>query len=449
MKNILVLGAGLSSRYLIHKLLTQAQEEDWYVTVADRDMQAASQAVTGNARGQAVKFEANDADLRAALIGNADIVVNLLTRPLQHLIALDCLYHGKSMVTASYEEAAVRKLDTDAHRRGILILNELGVDPGIDHMIAMSLINKVRSQSGIVTSFHSYGGGLPARESITNPMNYAITWNPRNVLMAGEDGAIYKEHGKIKMVPFHQVFNRTWTVEVEGFGELEAYPNRDSLAYESLLGLKHAHTMIRGTLRYPGWSETWQCIVQLGLTNEVLVIPGLSEMTYREMVEMFLPPYHGSAHFSQDLAAYLGISPTGDVMSKLRWLGLFSNEKIGLDVTTTAQVMTHLIRSKLLLPPEGKDVVILWHQIQAEYAGDEPRKELITHELVEYGDPKGFSSITRLVGLPLSVAVRLILNGTIRISGCLIPTHPTIYDAILPELTREGLIFKQSVTPVP
>lgn len=444
MKNVLVLGAGLSSRYLIHKLLSQAQEDDWFITVADRDFQAALQTVTGNARGHAVKFEANDADLRAALIGNADLVVNLLTRPLQHLIALDCLYHGKHMVTASYEEASVRKLDTDANRRGILILNELGVDPGIDHMIAMSLINRVRSKGGVVTSFHSYGGGLPARESITNPLNYAITWNPRNVLMAGEDGAIYKENGKIKMVPFHKVFNRTWPVEVAGLGQLEAYPNRDSVAYESILGLKHAHTMIRGTLRYPGWSETWQCIVQLGLTNEVLVIPRLSDMTYREMVEMFLPPDHGATHLEQDLAAYLGISPTGDVMSKLRWLGLFSREKIGLDVRTTAQVMTHLIRTKLALPADGKDVVVLWHQIAAEYQNGAVRKELITHELIEYGDPKGFSAIARLVGLPLSVAVRLILRGTLKITGCLIPTHPVIYNAILPELTREGLKFSET-----
>jgi saccharopine dehydrogenase-like NADP-dependent oxidoreductase len=443
-KNILILGAGLSSRFLIHKLLEQSQAEDWFVTVADRDIEAAKQTVRGNARGHAVMFEANDADLRATLIDSADVVVNLLTRPLQHLIALDCLYHGKSMVTASYEESAVRKLDNDANRRGILILNELGVDPGIDHMIAISLIHRVRSRGGIITSFHSYGGGLPAKESIQNPLNYAITWNPRNVLLAGEDGAIYKEKGKIKMLPFHEVFNRSWNVEVGELGILEAYPNRDALSYESLLGLEHAHTMIRGTLRYPGWSETWQCIVQLGLTNEILHVPGLKDMTYREMVEMFLPPHHGESHFDQDLATYLGISPTGDVMSKLRWLGLFSTEKIGLDVRTTAQVMTHLIREKLALPENGKDVVVLWHQICAEYENGRTKKERITHEMVEYGDPRSFSSISRTVGLPLSVAVRLILKDALNLTGCVIPTHPTVYEAILPELEKEGLVFKET-----
>ncbi|MGB6649940.1 MAG: saccharopine dehydrogenase C-terminal domain-containing protein, partial [Bacteroidota bacterium] len=314
MKHIVVLGAGQSTPFLISYLLKHAEENDWFVTVGDLNGALAERSVAGHPRGQGFAFDINDAPTRSALMSKAQVVINMLTRPYQYLVALECLNNGAHMLTASYEEPGIRSLDADAHRNNILILNEMGLDPGIDHMKAMQLIQRVRGRRGTVLSFVSYGGGLPAPEADTNPLRYAITWNPRNVLLAGEDGALYREEGKIKLLPFHQVFERTWTVNVEGVGTFEAYPNRDSLSYEKALGLRKDRTIIRGTLRYPGWSETWQHIVHLGLTNESLLIPGLEKMSYRDLTETCLPLSPEGAKLEHELADYLGISRTGRIM---------------------------------------------------------------------------------------------------------------------------------------
>ncbi|MCK5571387.1 MAG: saccharopine dehydrogenase NADP-binding domain-containing protein, partial [Bacteroidetes bacterium] len=218
MKHIVVLGAGQSTPFLISYLLRQAEENDWFVTVGDLSGELAERSVAGNPRGQGIALDINDAPTRTALISRAQVVINMLARPFQYLVALECLNNDTHMLTASYEAPRIRALDADAHRKNLLILNEMGLDPGIDHMRAMQLIESVRSRRGIITSFCSYGGSLPAPESIPNPLRYGITWHPRNVLMAGEDGALFREGGKIKLLPFHQVFERTWTVEVKGIG---------------------------------------------------------------------------------------------------------------------------------------------------------------------------------------------------------------------------------------
>lgn len=446
MKHILVLGAGQSTNYLIGHILKDAPTKDWFVTVCDKNLAAAQKRVQGHPKGQAIGLDINDTAARGTLIAKADIVVNMLTRPLQHTIAVDCINNHAHMLSASYEDIRIRSLEGDAHRKNLLILNEMGLDPGIDHMMGMSMIDRIGEAGGIVTSFRSYGGGLPVPEIQTNPLRYAITWNPRNVLMAGEDGAIYKEDGRIKVLPFHQVFQRTWIVDVENVGTFEAYPNRDSLAYEHVLGLKQNHTIVRGTLRYPGWSETWQNIVHLGLANETLRIPNIREMTYRELTEMFLPPFENRLKLEQQMANYLGISPTGSIMQNLKWLGLFSKEKIGLDVDTVSEVMIHLMEEKLRLPPGTPDMVILVHEIEAIYPKEKNRVEKITDTMIEYGSPKGETAISRTVGLPLSLTTGLILDGKIPLSGCHIPTHPAIYKSVLAELEKEGIRSNETVT---
>jgi len=445
MKHILVLGAGKSTSYLISHLLKEAQDQDWFVTVCDRDLAIAGARIQGHPRGQAIGLDINDTAARASMIGKASIVVNMLTRPYQYLIAVDCLNNNAHMLSASYEDIRVRTLEADAHRRNILILNEMGLDPGIDHMTGMAILERIRSAGGFVTSFRSYGSGLPAPEVNAGPLKYAITWNPRNVLMAGEDGAIFKEDGKIKVLPFHQVFQRTWTVEVAGAGTMEAYPNRDSLAYEHILGLKQNHTIVRGTLRYPGWSETWQYIVHLGLANESLRIPKLKEMTFRELTEMFVPAIEGKMKLEQQMANYLGISPTGHIMQNLKWLGLFSKEKIGLEVETAADVMINLMQDKLRLPPGARDMVILVHEVEALYPKEGNRLEKVTDTMIEYGTPNGETAISRTVGLPLAITTRLILNGKIPLTGCHIPTHPVIYRPVLAELEKAGLHSHQII----
>jgi len=443
MKQILVLGAGQSTPYLISYLLKQAEKYDWFIKVGDINYKLALSRLGGHPRGSAVFFDVNDAVTRSTHISQSDLVVNMLAPQFQYLVALECLHHRKHMISASYQSHRVGELNKDAHRLGLLILNEMGLDPGIDHMSAMSLIQKVKSEGGSIVTFESYGSGLPAPEAITNPLRYCITWNPRNVAMAGEEGAQYMEHGKIKILPHYKVFQRTWKVYVEGVGDLEAYPNRDSLIYRELFGIETVKTMVRGTLRYPGWSETWNQIVQLGLTNESLIIPDLSKKTYREFIEMFLPVNTVGSDLEHQVANYLNINPTGKIMENLRWLGLFSDEEIGGHVHTPAEVLVHILQNKLKLPPKTRDMVIIVHNVKAYFKNKKTHWEKITSTLIDYGDPDGFTAISKAVGLPAGIAAKLILLGKLPITGCHIPTIPAIYQPVLEELKSMGIHFKE------
>lgn len=447
MKNILVLGAGQSSPYLIKYLLENAESNSWFITVADMNYQLALSRINGNPNGNAVEFDVNDESLRNRLIQNSDLVINFLAPPFQYLIALDCLQHSKHVITASYENPRVAELHKDAMRKGVLILNEMGLDPGIDHMSAMKIINKIKHRKGLITSFISYGSGIPAPEVNANPLNYCITWNPRNVVMAGEAGAQYMELGKIKLLPHYEVFQRTWTVDVDGVGTLEAYPNRDSLIYLDVFKLEKLHTMIRGTLRYPGWSETWNQIVRLGIPNENLKIPNLGSRTYAEFTEMFLPLNASGTKLSARLANFLGINPTGKIMQNIKWLGLLSDEVIGGNVRTPAEVMIKIMSEKMKLPPNGRDMVVLIHEIEAEFP-DENSKEKITSTLVDYGELNGLTAIAKTVGLPAAIAAKLILAGEIPLTGCHIPTHPLIYTKVLNELETYGIKFREKVEKI-
>ncbi len=447
MKQILVLGAGHSTPALIHYLLKEAAENDWFVTVGDIEVEKAQRIVGSHPRGAAIMFDVNDVAMRTTYLQKADVVVNMLSPVYQYLIALDCLHHGKHMISASYEDVKVHKLNLDAHRKGILILNEMGLDPGLDHMSAMSLIDQVHQRGGVIKSFLSYGGGLPAPEVESNPLRYAITWNPRNVVRAGEVGAQYMEEGEIKVLPYHQVFKRTWLVEIEGIGTLEAYPNRNSLVYQHRFGLNGVRTMLRGTLRYPGWSETWQHIVSLGLTNESMPIPHLPQKTYREFLQMFMPLYVSGKKLENRLANYLGISPTGKIMENLKWLGLFSNEPIGGNVRTASDVMTKIVVNKLKFPPGGRDMVIITHEIEVEYPEENFRKECTLTTFIEYGDAEGFTAIAKTVGYPAAIATKLLLTNQLPLTGCHIPTLPAIYMPVLQELKKEGFVFQEEVKP--
>lgn len=442
MKNVLILGAGQSSPYLISYMLKQAEKYDWFVTVADYNYEAACSKVCHHSKGQAVQFDVNDEKLRNTLIEKSDIVLNLLAPPFQYLIALDCLHHSKPVISASYENERVKDLNKDAQRKGILILNEMGLDPGIDHMSAMSLIQKIRNDGGHITSFVSYGSAVPAPDVKSNPLNYCVTWNARNVVMAGETGAIYMEEGKIKMLPYSQLFNRTWAVDVEGVGTFEAYPNRDSMVYQELFQLDKVKTMVRGTLRYSGWSETWSQIVKLGIPNEFLEVPGLNKMTYRQYTEMFVPLNSNGGKLETRVANFLKISPTGGIMEKLKWLGLFDDKVIGGNVKTSTEVMQKILTEKLPLPEGKRDMVILMHKLEAEYPKEKRSKRFIS-TLVDYGIPDGMTTIAKTVGAPAGIAAKLILLGELPLTGTHIPTHPAIYTKVLAELETLGLTFTE------
>ena len=447
MKQILVLGAGHSSAFLIAHLLELAEQWDWFVTVGDLDVALARSRVQNHPRGSSVYFDIDDASLRSRQIADSDVVVNMLPPSYQVLIARECVSFGRDMVSASYRAQEMRDLEVEAQRQGSLLLCELGLDPGIDHMSAMALIHRLRAAGGRITAFRSYGSGIPAPDQEHNPLRYVVTWNPRNVVQAGQAGSQYMENGRIKIVPYHEVFHHTWVTEVDGIGALEAYPNRDSLAYMEIFGLEHVETMIRGTLRYPGWSETWAQIVRLGLPNEQLRIPDLANRTYREVTEMFLPSHSRSPRIRQRLAKFLNISPTGRIMENLTWLGLCSEERIGCKGDTASAMLVHMIEQKLRMPPGGTDVVILVHELDVEYPGTNKAPESIRSTMVARGEPNGFTAMSRTVGLPVACGVKLILGKDLALRGTHLPTHPSIYTPILEELEKAGIGFIEKSVP--
>jgi saccharopine dehydrogenase (NADP+, L-glutamate forming) len=447
MKRILVLGAGSSSPYLISYLLENAQSHDWFVTVGDREVELARQRIGGHPRGHALEFDVNDSELLSAQICQADLVINMLAPKFQPLVAWDCVHHSRPMVSASYRDRQIRDLAGDALRKGLLILTEMGLDPGIDHMSAMSLIDRIQNQGGVITSFESYGGGLPAPETIDNPFAYVITWNPRNVAMAGEKGAQFMENGKMRIVPFHQLFQHSWTVEVDGIGAMEAYPNRDSMSYRDIYGLEDVQTMIRGTIRYSGFCEAWSQIVRLGLPNETLRIPNLKLLTYAQLVEMFLPTQVAGESLESRVANFLQINPTGRIIQILKWLGLFSDEVTGVEGDTPAAALIELLNRKLQLTGQGRDMVILQHKFEVKYPDEGRRREQITTTLIDYGEAGGFTAMARTVGMPVGIAAKLILTGELPLTGCHIPTHPTVYLPVLRELERNGIVFREKVEP--
>jgi len=448
MKQILVLGAGQSAPYLIHYLLKESKKKNWFVTVGDIDLRLARKSINNHPNGDAIRFNVNDAEMRNAQIARVDVVINFLPPTFQYLIALSCIANGKHMITASYPDERMRDLDMDAHRKGILLLNEMGLDPGIDLMSAMAIIQKVRDEGGKITSFKSYGSGLPAKKSVSNPLGYAITWNARNVVMAGDVGAQYLYKNQIKILPHHEVFQRTWTVDLDGVGRMEAYPNRDSLQYRSIFDVDHAHTMIRGTLRYPGWSETWLQIVRLGLPNEVMHIPDICNYSYRDLVNMFLPLYAPGSDLEHRLANFLNINPTGKIMENLLWLGLLSDDKVKCNGDTASAVMIDLLKKKLKLPTKGKDMVAIVHEMEAEYKNKKRAPEKIISTLVKYGESGGFTAIAKTVGLPAAIAAKLLLTGEIPIIGCQRPTHPVIYTKVLKELEEQRITFVEKTEPI-
>lgn len=447
MKHVLVLGAGQSAPFLIAQLLNDAERHDWFVTVADRDVELARRRLNEHSRGNAISLDATELSLLAAEVKKAHVVVNFLSPRFQHAVARTCVEHGKHMVSASYRDQRIREMDREARRQGSLIVNEVGLDPGIDHMSAMRMIHDVKARGHRVLKFASYGGGLPAPDNADNPLRYAITWNPRNVVMGGEGGAQYLIDGKIKIVPYHEVFHRSWRFEVPDVGLLEAYPNRDSISYRALYGLEDTDTMLRATLRYPGWSETWCQLVRLGLPNEELRIPNLARRTWAELLEMFIPRDITGLHLEQRIATYLGISPTGTIVQNMRWLGLFDDTPSGASGETMADALVHLLRTKLVLSPHGRDMVVLAHEMVTEDVTGE--RERVVSVMTHFGKPGGFTAMAQTVGLPAAIAVKLILTDELPLSGSYIPTHPALYGPILAELEAAGIRFTEKTNVVP
>ncbi len=437
MKKILMLGAGLSATSLIAYLLKHAESEDWKIILGDLDIELAKKKLNKHPRGEAIIFNICDLNSHLETFKNSNLVISMLPARFHQLVADTCLEYGKPMVTASYVSPDMLALDQDVKDKGLLFLNELGVDPGIDHMSAMRLIDEIKDKGGKLVSFKSHTGGLIAPEYDNNPWNYKFTWNPRNVVLAGQGTSMFIRNGRHKYIPYHKLFNRLEYTSIQDVGEFEIYPNRDSLKYRPTYDLCGIPTMVRGTMRRKGFCEAWDVFVQLGLTDDSFMIEDSEYMTYRQFVNSFLK-YNPGIPVEEKMAKYTGIEVDGEIMRKIKWLGLFEDEPIGLVNATPAMIMQKKLQEKWKLDPGDKDMIVMEHVIEWEL---DNKKYQTRSSLVVRGKNQEETAMAITVGTPVAIAARLLLNGTITGSGVKIPIKPELYNPILDELETLGIKF--------
>ncbi len=427
MKKILVLGAGRSSSSLIHYLLNHAEKLGWEVSVADMNLELASKHLKNYSHGRAIAMDVTDVDQLKQEISSTDLVVSLLPPSFHILAAKECVHSKKSMVTASYVSPELAQLDQQAKQAGVLLLNECGLDPGIDHMSAMKIINDAREKGENVYSFRSYCGGLVAPEYNTNPWGYKFTWNPRNVVLAGQGGdAHFLKNGEEKRTPYERLFLETETIHVAELGDFEAYANRDSLSYISSYGFTNIHELLRGTLRMPGFCEAWNELIQLGLTNDSIILK--EDLSWNELI-LLLNPESSSIHESSET-----------VRSKLQWLGIFSDQKIPRSAKTPAQALQMLLQEKWYLEKEDKDMIVMQHEFI--FTKKDKKRKVISSMVVKGKDQEN-TAMAMTVGLPLAICAKFILEGKIKSIGVAIPVVPEIYEATLRELETLGIRFTE------
>ncbi|CAH0998766.1 hypothetical protein LEM8419_00113 [Neolewinella maritima] len=433
---ILIIGAGRSSSALIKYCLDNSERLGWNITVADADPAAAAAKVNNHPRGTTAWLDVTKTNDRRELISRSDIVVSLLPAHLHIEVAQDCIRLKKHLVTASYVSQELYRLGDEARDRELMFMGEMGLDPGIDHMSAMQRINAIRELGGEVTSFRSFTGGLISPESNDNPWGYKFTWNPRNVVLAGQGTAQYLSQQKLKYLPYYRVFANTWDVEIDGIGTFEAYANRDSLLYRKQYGLNGIPTILRGTLRYPGYCAAWNALIHIGMTDGDFPILDSNSLTYHELMEALAPT--GSGSVKDRIAGMLDLDPQGEVMKRLIWLGLFRKKRIKLKGATPALILERLLLDKWQLQPDDKDLIVMQHQI--EYTLDGKQKRDVSN-LIMKGENSQDTAMSRLVGLPLGIFVRLMSEGKIQTTGVHIPTMREVYEPVLKEMEQYGMEF--------
>ncbi|MFC2121079.1 saccharopine dehydrogenase family protein, partial [Bacteroidota bacterium] len=407
------------------------------ITVGDIDLKIAEQKTDGHANGIAVQIDINDKEQINNFIKNNDVIISMLPASFHPEVARMCLDNNKHMLTASYVSEYIRELDKEARQKGIILANELGVDPGIDHMSAMKIIDRIKNKGGKILSFVSNTGGLVAPEYDNNPWNYKFTWSPRSVVLAGRGLARFIKNGRYKYIPYNKLFTRTQITEVPGAGKFEYYPNRDSLCYRETYKLDNIPTMFRGTLRRPGFSEAWDVFVQLGCTDDSYEVEDIEKMTWYDFLNCFLR-YQPEIPVEKKLVKYLKIEPEGVIMQKLRWLGIFENQKIGLKKGTPAKVLQHLLEKKWKLEDDDKDMIVMQHKFIYELNGE--KKEIISSMVIK-GQNNIHTAMSITVGLPLAIATKFIMTGKIKEPGVHIPVKADYYEPILDELKEYGIDF--------
>jgi saccharopine dehydrogenase-like NADP-dependent oxidoreductase len=441
MRNILIIGAGRSASSLIKYLLEKSTVENLHLTIADLSKALAEKKTNNHPNATPIALDIFDEEQRSTEIQKADIVISMLPAHLHIEVAKDCIVYKKHMVTASYISDAMQELDAAAKANNLIFMNEIGLDPGIDHMSAMKVIDEIRAKGGKMILFESFCGGLVAPESDTNLWNYKFTWAPRNVVLAGQGGAAkFIQEGTYKYIPYNKLFRRTEFLEIEGFGRFEAYANRDSLKYRSVYGLDDALTVYRGTMRRVGFSKAWDLLVQLGMTDDSYVMDHSETMSYREFTNSFLP-YHPTDSVEIKLRHILKLDQDDVIWDKLADLDLFNPNKIvGLKDATPAQILEKILTDSWTLSPDDKDMIVMYHKFGFELNGE--RKQ-IDATMVCLGEDQIFTSMAKTVGLPVAMATLQILNGNITTPGVQLPINKEVYLPILKELEDYGVHFKE------
>ena len=438
MKTILILGAGLSSSSLIRYLLEKSVENNWQLRIVDQDIELVKTKVNGHPNGTALSFNALDSDERKPEIEKADLVISMLPARFHIGVAEDCIALKTNLITPSYISPEMKALDIEAREADIIIMNEIGVDPGIDHMSAMKIIDHIKGQNGKITSFKSFTGGLIAPESDNNPWNYKFTWNPRNVVLAGQGGAAsFIRNGEYKYIPYNRLFGRLDYHTVPGYGDFVGYANRDSLSYRQTYGLEDIPTIFRGTLRRPGYCEAWNVFIELGMTDDTYHMVENKGMSPRKFLNAFLP-YNQELTAEEKFKEFLR-EDRMHLYEKFEWLGLFDREAIiDKDNVTPAQILQEILVRKLSLDEGDKDMIVMLHEFTYELNGKE---YFLKSSMVNIGEDRVYTSMSNTVGLPAAICAKMILNEEIKLKGVTLPVMAEVYEPILSELEEYNIRF--------
>ncbi|MGJ8759103.1 MAG: saccharopine dehydrogenase family protein [Polaribacter sp.] len=444
MKNILIIGAGKSSSFLIKYLLEKSDEENLKITIGDISTINADKLINNHKNAKSVILDVFNTEQRQRIIKKIDIVISMLPARFHIEVAKDCILFSKHMVTASYVSDEMKVLDKQAKEKGLILMNEIGLDPGIDHISAMQILDKIRNKGAKMLLFESFCGGLVAPESDNNLWNYKFTWNPRNVVLAGQGGAaMFIQESTYKYIPYHKLFRRTEFLKIND-SNFEAYANRDSLKYRSVYGLDNIPTMYRGTIRKVGFSRAWNIFVQLGMTDDSYTIEDSENMSYRDFVNLFLA-YSPSDSVELKLRSYLKIDQDDVMWEKLIELDIFNpNKKIGLKNATPAQMLQKVLEDSWTLQEADKDMIVMQHLFGYELNGE---KHQIESSLTVIGENQTYTAMAKTVGLPVAIAALKILKGEIKTPGVQLPITKEVYEPILKELENYGIKFIEKEVP--
>ena len=441
MKKILILGAGLSASSLIRYLLKHAERNSWQLTIVDKNVTLIKEKINGSSFAKAISFNALDPNERRPEISKSDLVISMLPARFHVDVAQDCVDLKTNLITPSYVSEEMRLLDAKAKKAGILILNEIGVDPGIDHMSAMKIIDAIKNKGGVLTCFNSFCGGLLEPSSENNPWKYKFTWNPRNVVLAGKGGAaMFIDHGEYKYIPYNKLFSRLDHISIDGYGDFEGYPNRDSLSYRSLYGLDDIATIYRGTLRRPGFCYGWDVFVELGMTDDSYVMEKSNELTPRSFLNAFLP-YDASIPVEEKFKRFLR-EDRAYLYDQFAWLGIFEKDSsFGEPNASPAMMLQKLLVNKMSLAKDDRDMLVMYHEFEYALNGIQKR---ITSSMINIGEDQVYTAMSNTVGLPIAMAAKLILMDKITLKGVHIPVKPQIYEPLLNELEENGIAFHET-----